>query len=52
VEARKVLAHIKGIRIVTFSEKDVIRHRLVQQIVKAYEDYEGRLKEDKGKAEA
>jgi phosphate starvation-inducible PhoH-like protein len=52
VEARRILAPIKGIKIVTFTEKDVIRHRLVQQIVKAYEKYEGRTSENKGGAKA
>lgn len=40
VEAEKILGDIKGIKIVYFSEKDVVRHRLVQKIVKAYEKRE------------
>ncbi|GAB6184313.1 PhoH family protein [Thermodesulfovibrio hydrogeniphilus] len=40
VEAVKILKDIKGIRIIYFTEKDVVRHRLVQKIIKAYEKYE------------
>lgn len=39
VEASKVLKNIEGIDQVKFSEKDVVRHKLVQDIVKAYEKY-------------
>lgn len=39
VEATKILKNIDGIAINRFSEKDVVRHRLVQDIVKAYEMY-------------
>ncbi len=40
VEACNVLKNIDDIEIVRFSEKDVVRHQLVQRIVKAYEKYE------------
>lgn len=39
VEAVKVLKGIEDIFIHRFSEKDVVRHRLVQDIIKAYEKY-------------
>ncbi|MFV0497797.1 MAG: PhoH family protein [Candidatus Fimivivens sp.] len=39
VEAVRVLKHINGIDIVYLSEKDVVRHRLIQDIIKAYERY-------------
>ncbi len=39
VEAVKVLKNVKDIGINRFTEKDVVRHRLVQDIVKAYEQY-------------
>lgn len=39
VEATKVLKNIDDISIVHFTEKDVVRHRLVQQIIKAYEKF-------------
>jgi phosphate starvation-inducible PhoH-like protein len=41
VEAMKVVGSIEGIAFVHFDEKDVVRHQLVQQIVKAYESYGG-----------
>lgn len=42
VEAMKILKGIDGIAINTFTEKDVVRHRLVQDIIKAYEKQEVR----------
>ena len=42
VEAKEILQGIKGIRIVLFSKKDVVRHQLVRDIIKAYEDLEER----------
>ena len=42
-EAIKILRNVDDIAQVTFNEKDVVRHRLVQDIIKAYEKYqEGR----------
>jgi phosphate starvation-inducible PhoH-like protein len=37
IEAERVLSQIEGIDFIYFSEKDVVRHRLVQMIIKAYE---------------
>lgn len=42
VEAMKILKGIDDIAINTFTEKDVVRHRLVQDIIKAYEKQEVR----------
>jgi phosphate starvation-inducible PhoH-like protein len=39
VEAMRVVGAIEGISFVQFDERDVVRHRLVQQIVKAYEAF-------------
>jgi len=39
-ECIKVLRNINDIAQVTFSEKDVVRHKLVQDIIKAYEKIE------------
>ena len=39
VEAMKVVSKIDGIEFVYFDERDVVRHKLVQQIVKAYEQF-------------
>jgi len=46
IEAEKILSDIEGIKFIYFSEKDVVRHKLVQEIVKAYEKYEKRITED------
>nr|HID58994.1 PhoH family protein [Desulfobacterales bacterium] len=43
VEVSNILRPIKGIKFVFFSKKDVVRHQLVQEIIKAYEE----LEEDK-----
>jgi len=40
-EARTVLADTPGIRFVHFNERDVVRHRLVQAIITAYESFNG-----------
>jgi phosphate starvation-inducible protein PhoH and related proteins len=39
VEAMKVVGNIDGISFVHFDDRDVVRHKLVQQIVKAYEAF-------------
>ena len=39
-EAAKILAGIDGIAVHRFTERDVVRHRLVQQIILAYERYD------------
>lgn len=39
IEAERVLAGVEGIEFVYFTEKDVVRHRLVQMIIKAYEQH-------------
>jgi phosphate starvation-inducible protein PhoH and related proteins len=36
-EAQHLLRHITGIRFITFTERDVVRHPLVQEIIAAYE---------------
>jgi phosphate starvation-inducible protein PhoH and related proteins len=42
VEVQDVLRGIEGIRFVYFTERDVVRHELVQQIIRAYETYQPR----------
>ena len=39
-EAARVLKNIEGIEFCTLTEKDVVRHPLVQQIIKAYAKYD------------
>ena len=40
--ATKVLGKVEGIEFCTLTNKDVVRHPLVQKIVKAYDDYEAK----------
>jgi len=40
IEVQNILEGIEDIRFVYFTNKDVVRHKLVQQIIKAYERYE------------
>jgi len=50
IEAMQVLKGVEDIAQITFTERDVVRHRLVQNIIKAYEKYyEGSEKKDHGK---
>ena len=39
VEAIEVVGRIEGIAFVHFNERDVVRHNLVQQIIKAYDEF-------------
>jgi phosphate starvation-inducible PhoH-like protein len=39
VQAMEVVGRIEGISFVYFDERDVVRHKLVQAIVKAYDAY-------------
>lgn len=39
IEAMKILKNIEDIAIMRFTEKDVVRHKLVQDIIRAYENY-------------
>ena len=43
LHALKILSSIKEIALVYFNEKDVVRHPLVQKIIKAYEKAEAKL---------
>jgi len=40
VEVRKILEGIEDIKFVYFTNRDVVRHKLVQKIIKAYEQHE------------
>src|SRR5208283_4946066 len=42
VEARDILSNVEGLRFCYFDEGDVVRHHLVQRIIRAYEDVKGR----------
>ena len=40
VETKNILQDIKGIKFVFFTKRDVVRHKLVQEIIRAYEELE------------
>ena len=40
IESKNILQDINGIKFVFFSKKDVVRHKLVQEIIQAYEELE------------
>jgi phosphate starvation-inducible PhoH-like protein len=44
IHAMKILENIKEIAILEFNHKDVVRHPLVQKIVKAYQKAESKAK--------
>ncbi|MBW2407533.1 MAG: PhoH family protein [Deltaproteobacteria bacterium] len=49
VETKNILQGIEGIKFVFFTKKDVVRHKLVQEIIRAYEELEaGRQKTKSG----
>ncbi|MBI3994946.1 MAG: PhoH family protein [Nitrospirae bacterium] len=49
IEIQEILGEVPGIKFVYFTEKDVVRHRLVQEIIKAYDRYEGKVGKGKRK---
>ena len=42
VQVETILSEIEGVTFVHLTERDVVRHRLVQQIITAYSDHESR----------
>jgi len=47
VEAMKVLRNVDDIAIHQFQERDVVRHKLVQDIIAAYEKYQNERRKGK-----
>lgn len=41
VQARDILSHIKGVAFAYFDRSDVVRHRLVKEIIDAYDKFNG-----------
>jgi phosphate starvation-inducible PhoH-like protein len=39
IEVREILRDVEGIEFVYFDERDVVRHKLVQDIIKAYDHH-------------
>ncbi len=44
IETKNILQGIDGIKFVFFSKTDVVRHKLVQEIIRAYEELDARKK--------
>jgi phosphate starvation-inducible protein PhoH and related proteins len=44
IQAMRILADIEGISIIKFDERDIVRHKLVKSIVRAYENEETGVK--------
>jgi phosphate starvation-inducible PhoH-like protein len=40
IQAMRILSGVEGVSVITFNEEDIVRHRLVRRIVKAYEQAE------------
>ncbi len=47
-EAANILKHTKGIELICFDKSDVVRHKLVRDIIQAYEVMEARQKKTEG----
>ncbi|OAV68264.1 PhoH-like protein [Bacteroidales bacterium Barb6] len=45
VQAMQILKDVKGIGRVAFTKEDIVRHKLVQRIVEAYDRHEGQKRE-------
>jgi phosphate starvation-inducible protein PhoH and related proteins len=48
IESSKILQNIEGIKFVYFSKIDVVRHKLVQKIIDAYEEFDKSKTNDPG----
>jgi phosphate starvation-inducible PhoH-like protein len=46
IEVQRILKDVPGIRFVYFSDADVVRHRLVSAIIRAYDAHDARGRED------
>jgi len=47
LQAMRILSGIDGVSIIKFDERDIVRHKLVKRIVRAYEDEENTKQEEK-----
>ncbi|HKC85355.1 MAG TPA: PhoH family protein, partial [Blastocatellia bacterium] len=43
VEAQRVVSGVEGISFILFDERDVVRHQLVQMIIKAYDEHNKKI---------
>jgi Phosphate starvation-inducible protein PhoH, predicted ATPase len=44
VQSMRILKHVKGIAFIELNRKDIVRHKLVERIVDAYEKFDQKLK--------
>lgn len=47
IQAMEILKNVEGIGKVEFTKKDIVRHKLVQRIVEAYEKFDKKIKMEK-----
>jgi phosphate starvation-inducible PhoH-like protein len=47
IESKNILQNINGIKFIFFSKNDVVRHKLVQEIIRAYEELEDEKQKQK-----
>ncbi len=47
VQAVRILSRVKGVERIEFTKKDIVRHKLVQRIVEAYELYDEQVKRER-----
>lgn len=47
VQAVRILSRVKGVGRIEFNKKDIVRHKLVQRIVEAYEQHDEQLKRER-----
>ena len=40
IQVQSVIGHVDGIKFIYLTKRDVVRHKLVQEIIRAYENYE------------
>jgi phosphate starvation-inducible PhoH-like protein len=52
IETKEILQGIEGIKFIFFSKQDVVRHRLVQEIIRAYEELDARKRGPTSRLEA
>jgi len=49
IQIQGILRGIEGIKFVYLTERDVVRHVLVQEIIKAYDKYERKMERQEAK---
>lgn len=47
VQAVRILSKVKGVGRIEFDKKDIVRHKLVQRIVEAYEAHDEQVKRER-----